>query len=276
MLPEVSVCVITYNQEKFIRQCLEGILMQQTDFTYEVIIGEDCSTDGTKNIIEAFEKKYPGIIKPIYHKVNVGGARNAYEFCYPLLKGKYIALCEGDDYWTDPLKLQKQVNFLRQHPDCSMCYHRANQVNEKDEILQTEKSDDSIQFFTGKQLFHLHIPTLSIAFRNYEVVIPKDILLAKCGDAFLRGMLATRGNAARLGFVGAHYRKHPGGVYSSKSVLEQFLISLQSRKTMKRSTFFNKEQKQEIRKEFLKRKIFYMFYFLKKTELRNCLRIARS
>ncbi|WP_315817037.1 glycosyltransferase family 2 protein [Paraflavitalea speifideaquila] len=112
----ISVCIITYNHEKFIRQCLEGVVMQKTNFTFDVIVGEDCSTDKTRQVVAEFEAQYPGIIKPVYHARNVGGARNGYEFCYPKLTGKYIAICEGDDYWTDEYKLQKQVDFFRTEP----------------------------------------------------------------------------------------------------------------------------------------------------------------
>ena len=80
-LPLVSVCIITYNHEKYIRQCLDGVVMQKTKFPFEVILGEDCSTDSTRKIVEEFEARYPGIIKPVYHATNVGGARNGYEFC---------------------------------------------------------------------------------------------------------------------------------------------------------------------------------------------------
>lgn len=113
----VSVCCITYNHAPYIRQCLDGFLMQKTDFKYEVLIHDDASTDGTEEIIREYEAKYPDIIKPLYEKENqwVLGRRGSKTFNYPRAKGKYIALCEGDDYWIDPYKLQKQVDFLEQN-----------------------------------------------------------------------------------------------------------------------------------------------------------------
>lgn len=105
MKPLVSVCIITYNHGKFIRQCLEGVMMQQTTFPFEVVIGEDCSTDNTKEIIQEFADRFPQAVKPIFQHTNVGGARNGYEFCFPRLAGKYVAICEGDDYWTDPQQI---------------------------------------------------------------------------------------------------------------------------------------------------------------------------
>ena len=110
----VSIITLTYNHEPYIRECLDGNLMQQTSFKFELLIHDDASTDNTANIIREYAAKYPNIIKPIYQtenqysqKVPIGCT-----YLYPRAQGKYIALCEGDDYWTDPLKLQKQVDFL--------------------------------------------------------------------------------------------------------------------------------------------------------------------
>jgi len=271
--PVVSVGIITYNHEKYIRQCLEGVMMQKTTFPFDVIVGEDCSTDNTRSIIEEFEQKYPGIIKPIYQEKNVGGARNAYEFCYPALTGKYVAICEGDDYWTDPYKLQKQYDFLEQNPDFVMCYHRINRVNERGEFVQKRESTDKINILSQKEIFHISIPTLAIMFRNCIKEIPKEVIDAQCGDAFIRGMLASYGKAANLGFVGAHYRIHSGGFYSSKTTLEQFLFSLSARKQMIRSSYFNNMQKKEIKKEYYERKFYYLFHFLKKFQIRSFFRV---
>src|SRR5690554_4624359 len=121
--PLVSISCITYNHAPYIRQCLEGFLMQQCDFEYEILIHDDASTDGTSDIIREYQKKYPEIIKPIIQKENQWsqGVRGMMaRFNFPRAKGKYIALCEGDDYWTDPLKLQKQVDFLEKNPNYSL------------------------------------------------------------------------------------------------------------------------------------------------------------
>lgn len=116
----VSVWMIAYNQEQYISQALESVLMQKVDFRLELIIGEDCSTDGTRAIIESYRLKFPYIISPIYHEHNVGAFRNAYEFTLPRCQGKYIACLEGDDYWIDPNKLQKQVDFLEKNQEFGM------------------------------------------------------------------------------------------------------------------------------------------------------------
>lgn len=120
----VSVCCAVYNQANFIRETLDGIVMQNTNFNFEVLVNDDCSTDGTTEIIRDYEKKYPDLIKPIYHNENQysKGISVNYENNFNRVKGKYIALCEGDDYWIAPDKLQIQVDYLEAHPDYSLVY----------------------------------------------------------------------------------------------------------------------------------------------------------
>lgn len=271
--PLVSVCVITYNQEKYIGQCLEGVLMQKTSFPFEVVIGEDCSADNTRHIIRHFEEKYPDIIKPIYHHRNVGAARNHFEYCFTKITSPYIAICDGDDYWTDPDKLQKQVDFLEQHPECVLCFHRINSVDQDDRIIQQQEPAEAPILYSWKDILHISIPTLAVVFRNRIDQFPPEIFQVKSGDTFLFGMLSRYGGAADLGFVGAHYRKHAGGIYSGKSQVEQYRQTIHTRKFMQRSSFFSKEQAAEIRKEINRRKKRYIKHFIKKRQLANCLKI---
>ncbi|MBQ7818146.1 MAG: glycosyltransferase family 2 protein [Bacteroidales bacterium] len=124
--PLVSVCTLAYNHAPYIRECLDGILMQKTNFAFELLIHDDASTDGTADIIREYEAKYPDIVKPIYQTENQyskGVKEISILYQYPRAKGKYIAMCEGDDYWTDPLKLQKQVDFMEANPHVSCCFH---------------------------------------------------------------------------------------------------------------------------------------------------------
>lgn len=133
VVPLVSISCITYNHKDFIRDALEGFLMQKTNFSFEVLIHDDCSTDGTTEIIREYADKYPNIIKPMYEQENQyqnGKPYGSEVWNYPRSKGKYIALCEGDDYWTDPFKLQKQVDFLEAHPEYGMCYTNFDLKNE--------------------------------------------------------------------------------------------------------------------------------------------------
>jgi len=123
-LPLVSVCTITYNHAPYIKDCIEGVLMQKTDFDIEFIIHDDASTDGTKEIAQQYAEKYPDLITPIYQEENQysKGIKPMQNFVFPRAKGKYIALCEGDDYWTDPFKLQKQVDFLEANPEYGLVH----------------------------------------------------------------------------------------------------------------------------------------------------------
>lgn len=130
--PLVSISCITYNQAQYIRECLDGFLMQKVDFPVEILIHDDCSTDGTDNIIREYTEKYPNIIKPIFEVENQyqnGKPFGARIWNYPRAQGKYIAFCEGDDYWTDPYKLKKQIEFLEGNPDYGMCYTDCDSIN---------------------------------------------------------------------------------------------------------------------------------------------------
>ncbi len=117
--PLVSVKMITYNHAPYIAQAIEGILGQRTKFPIELVIGEDCSTDGTREIVFEYQKRYPDIIRVITSDKNVGMKKNGYRTT-KACRGKYLAFCEGDDYWVDPEKLQKQVGYMEEHPECGM------------------------------------------------------------------------------------------------------------------------------------------------------------
>lgn len=126
--PKVSVCVVTYNQEKYIRKCLQSILDQDTDFDFEVIVGDDGSTDGTRAIVREFAEKYPGIVRPLFHVKNLGPTRN-YLSVHNLVRGKYVAHLDGDDFCL-PGKLQRLASHLDQNRDCRIVWHRMHIINE--------------------------------------------------------------------------------------------------------------------------------------------------
>lgn len=133
--PKVSVCVITYNQEKYIRQCLQSIVDQETDFDFEVIVGEDCSTDGTRLIVQEFEERYPGIVKPIYQEKNIGAGVHNFLTVHCAAVGEYIAHVDGDDYCL-PGKLKAQADLLDMDPDCSIVFHRLLGMKRSGEIVE--------------------------------------------------------------------------------------------------------------------------------------------
>lgn len=140
MTPLLSIVTITYNHEPFIAKTIEGVLMQQVNFPIELIIAEDCSTDNTRNICVEYAKQYPDIIRLIISENNVGIVQNEHRAMVSA-QGKYIAFCEGDDYWTDPLKLQKQVDFMELHPEYSVTFHRCTHIN----VLTNEHKEDNCE-----------------------------------------------------------------------------------------------------------------------------------
>lgn len=136
---KVSVMVLTYGHEKYIAQCLDSILMQKTQFDFEVIVGEDASPDNTRKILMEYERKYPNRFQMLYHKTNVGAKINMQD-CFTLCHGKYIAFCEGDDFWLDENKLQIQIDFLEAHPEASAVYHEVVIVD------KNGKKNESLRF----------------------------------------------------------------------------------------------------------------------------------
>lgn len=154
-LPLVSIRCLTYNHEKYIRDALEGFVMQKTNFRFEVIVHDDASTDNTAAIIREYAEKYPDIIKPIFETENQYSKHDGSlsRIVNAACKGKYIALCEGDDYWTDPYKLQKQVNILEKHDDVTMVFTGFKTVNENGEIIIREPYNSFHKYSRCGQLF---------------------------------------------------------------------------------------------------------------------------
>lgn len=150
----VSVICCTYNQEKYIAQCLESLVNQKTDYKYEILVHDDASTDNTTNIVREYEEKYPDLIKPIYQKENIYSNPNlsiGRDFLYPIAKGKYLAYCEGDDYWCDDYKLQKQVDALENNPECVISTCRVQFMNEAGESLDEYRPEINHPIKAGVQ-----------------------------------------------------------------------------------------------------------------------------
>ena len=230
--PLVSICCITYNHEKYIRQTLEGFIMQNTEFPYEVLINDDASTDNTADIIREYEKKYPDIIKPTYQNENQfsKGTSIFATSTFPRIKGKYVALCEGDDYWTDPLKLQKQVDFLDAHPECSICFHPVKVIyvdgSKPDDVFPSAKVRFNKTVLAVTDLVqHNFIQTNSVMYRwmlsgkNISEVFPNDILPI---DWYLHLLHAEKGSIGFIDEVMSVYRRHSGGIWweASNNIIE--------------------------------------------------------
>lgn len=165
----VSISCITYNHAAYIRQCLDGFLLQKTNFKFEILIHDDCSTDGTMEIIKEYENKYPDIIKPMYEKENQyqnGKPSGSTVWNLPRAKGKYWAMCEGDDFWTDEYKLQKEVDFLEQNNDYGMIYTRARKYFDDARKYSKNIFGTDYKNFKSLLLTGNCIPTLSICART--------------------------------------------------------------------------------------------------------------
>ncbi len=173
--PLVSIVVLTYNHEKFIQQALDGILMQKVNFNYEIIIGEDCSTDRTREIVFAYAKKYPDRIKVVTSEKNIGQINNEIR-TIKKCNGKYLAFCEGDDYWVDNLKLQKQVDFLEKNEDYGMVHTDANHFDQKKQkLIRDFNKSNSIHIPSG-EIFSRLLKNFYFI-KTATVMVRKEVLL---------------------------------------------------------------------------------------------------
>lgn len=190
IVPIVSIQCLAYNHEKYIRDCLDGIVSQKTNFRYEAIVHDDASTDGTQSVIMEYASKYPDVIKPIIEKENlysnnIGKLRHIMQ---ANLNGKYIAFCECDDYWTDSFKLQKQVDFLESHPDYSMCFHSAQIKYEIESMSWLDCENVKDRDYSATEIFvHWTVPTASILCRRDAFALFHNL---KGGERILNGDIA--------------------------------------------------------------------------------------
>lgn len=261
--PLVSVCMITYNHEQYIKQAIEGVLIQKSNFNYELIIGEDRSTDNTRNLIQEYKKDYPAIIKPILRKKNIGMIANLIDTINNC-KGKYIATCEGDDYWTDPFKLQKQVDFLEANEYFSACFTNAQQINLKNHVerlfvngLEEGYVPKKTVIIKGGGLY----PTASLVFKRnqYNCEVYKNIT-ELAGDELLIMALATKGNIYFINEVTCTYRNWGGGIFSSMKE-DKRKICLLKENSIKGYKKFDTISNKEFHK-FIQRKISLVSLFI--------------
>ena len=215
----VSVSMITYNHEKFIAEAIEGVAMQKTNFQFELVIGEDCSTDNTRAICIEYQKKYPDIIKLRLPETNQGMMKN-WISNIESGQGKYIALCDGDDYWTDPYKLQKQVDFMEANPDFALCSHSTYTLmcGHLDENIEMERDILTTEDLISKDWGLL---TASIFFRKDAHKTPDWYYTVKNGDYALQLIVSLSGKIKFLPEYMGVYRQHLGGMSSTLKPLNQ-------------------------------------------------------
>ena len=216
----VTIRCLAYNHASYIRQCLDGFIMQKTNFRFEAIVHDDASTDGTADIIREYAAKYPDIIKPIFQTENQYSKRDGSirKIMNAHTHGKYIAICEGDDYWIDPYKLQKQIEFLERNWNYSMCFTNAEVKCEGNVPKYYTKLYYHLinKEYTGKEILSKwSIPTASICYRNFKDMRPFDDRFIY-GDIILFLWLSKKGNIYCLNEKTVVYRKNNGGISSIK------------------------------------------------------------
>ena len=221
--PLVSVCCHTYNHAPYIRQCLDGFVMQKTKFSIEVIIHDDASTDGTTDIIREYEQKYPEIIKAIYQTENqhLQGINIFMKFIFPRMQGKYLAFCEGDDYWIDEYKLQKQFEFMEANEDFSICFHPVKVFKEEEGIFVRNNTVPDVPDTTDIKTLAVEnfINTPSVMYR-FDKKVFDDLVnfpVLAVGDYLYHMLFAKNGKIKKLPDTMAVYRVHKLGIWSSKT-----------------------------------------------------------
>ncbi len=218
----VSINCITYNHEKYIGQAIESFLSQETNFNYEIIIGDDCSTDNTKKIVEEYVEKYPNKIRLITDVKNVG-ARNNEIRIHNASRGKYIAICEGDDYWIDNKKLQKQIDYMEKNQECTLCFHNAKKFDDVAQEycgLMIDSKFKSMEIGEEKFLELQFIPTASTVYRKEaKENFPNWYMNAIVGDLPSHLILIDRGYAYYIDEIMSAYR-----VNNINSVMNQWKL----------------------------------------------------
>lgn len=212
--PLVSIVCTVFKHESYLQECFDGFIMQKTDFPYEILVNDDCSPDGSAEIIREYETKYPHLFRCVYQKENQysKGLHPWFEVLFPIAKGKYIAICEGDDYWTDPYKLQKQYDFMEANPDYIACFHNA-----------LIKYDANFSFFNSANENHFpstediikrrwFISTQTLFFRNIQLNYPSWKSKIVNEDYFLELLLAKEGKIYYMDDVMAVYRQDGKGL----------------------------------------------------------------
>ncbi len=222
----VSVCMITYNHEKYLKKAIDGVLMQKTNFEFELIIANDNSPDATISIVNEYITSHPNgyKIKFLNNETNLGmmpNFINAIENC----NGKYIALCEGDDYWTNENKLQKQIDFLEKNRNYTICFHKVN-IDNNNAIIEdtiTKKVDSKTTIYNLAKGNYIH--TCSVVYRNYLFdSFPDYFYKAPVGDYFLHLLNSRFGKIFCINELMANYRVHDTSYWSSKKQEERSKI----------------------------------------------------
>jgi len=228
--PLASICTRTYNNEKFLPETLDSILMQETNFPFEMIVDDDCSSDKTAEVLKEYMKKFPNIIKTNLRKKNVGLRINFVENLQRA-KGKFIALCDGDDYWTDSLHLQKQVNFLQKNDDYVLAYTAMETFHEEGTAERNVICGTGDKESLELQKHLLGTGSCTVCFRNLDIIqnYPFEYHCSPSNDHFLWSILGEFGKGKFLSDISAvKYRLHNDGDYTGKTVAKRHALHHQT------------------------------------------------
>lgn len=222
--PLVSVICTVYNHEKYIAQCLESLLMQSTDFPFEVIVHDDASTDESAAIIKQYEDNYPLIIKPIYENENQYSKHDGSltRIIFSHLNGKYVASCEGDDYWTDADKLQLQIDYMESHPSCSMCVHNTSRIMEDGTFtgrninISKRERDYSVEEIIEKNVADLFQTSSRVVLKDIYISKPQDFSIPSIGDYPNAIWMALHGTVHYFPAVMSAYRQFSNASWTNR------------------------------------------------------------
>ena len=238
--PLVAIHCLVYNHAPYLRDCLEGFVMQQTNFPFVAVVHDDASTDNSAAIIREYEQKYPHIFKPIYEiesiykKGGFGAIDNVMLHAINATNAKYVAMCEGDDYWTDPLKLQKQVDFMEANPEYVLCCHRYKIYNQndgtwdKDYVHQLFEISPNGFSFSNQENFKVWITkTLTLLIRQDALrKMPSKKGFKYWRDVHMNYYLLKQGKGFCMPLEGSVYRRHQGGIFSALQQTQQRRIGM--------------------------------------------------
>ncbi|MCP4521843.1 MAG: glycosyltransferase [Cytophagales bacterium] len=242
--PLVAVFMVTYNHEHYIEEALLSVLKQETTFPFHIYLGEDCSTDTTREICLRLQEEYPEKLTVLAHAQNMGVQKNTIEvFRHCFESGaQYIAMLEGDDYWIDTNKLQKQVNFLEKNADFSLCFHDVKVFNQTTKQLDNGKTSDTPEVTSIEDLAkknYIHTP--GILFRKNFDRLPDFFEHLTAGDYVLHMLNAKYGKIKRIKEPMAVYRVHDGGIWSKKANVTIYKNWIEVLSLLLNSSEFNKK-----------------------------------
>jgi len=245
----VSIFVMVYNHGQYLKDCLDSLLEQKTNFNYDIVVGEDCSKDNSREILLNYQKLYPGKFKLLLHTNNIGAVDNqnmTYENC----SGKYIAICEGDDYWIDALKLQKQIDFLEKNPQYSLTFHKIKEITTREERFSYDNPNEEKTYTLEDLSKENFIVTVSVVFRKNFEKLPEWMKYSPIGDYPLHLMNASFGLIKYFPEEMAVYRVG-SGIWSTQNTVDQIVNTMFSLKFLLQHFKNNKDVFNSLKTQYI-------------------------